>query len=107
MKIEPEVYYIKKGRKYIPFDKYQIDGVGEGLWLIWKEQHSKVMKNASYYAQVHEIKNLGRWADLCANFESELASKATKEIERLAQEKGQWSVRDIVDALLKTVADNQ
>ena len=43
--MQTETYYIKKGRKYIPFDRINIDGVGEGLWLVTKQPYSKEHNN--------------------------------------------------------------
>lgn len=43
-----ETYYIKKGKKYIPMGVSCPDMLGEGLWLVQFNEHSRSYKNLMY-----------------------------------------------------------
>lgn len=98
-------YYKKVGRKYIPIEHYEMEGVPEGLYLFYKKQYSHGMMNMLSYAKLHDIKNINKWSDLEINFGDELREKLNQEIESWIQKEKRYSLQDLTNIVFKVISE--
>lgn len=95
--------YEKKGRRYVKHDDY-LDPVGlpTGLYLFYKDNHKgehSAMKSMLHYAKVHDVQNVGKFADLIVGHEEKLADA----IRELLQ-KNSFSVNELTLEILATIS---
>lgn len=102
--MESERYYIKKGRKYIPFDRLNIDGVGEGLWLVVKNKNSRSFSNVLYAVKTHDLQNVGKFADFYKAHKEELQKMVGEEYENFFKKKREanegFSISELTDCII-------
>ena len=106
--METNTYYIKKGRKYIPFDRINIDGVGEGLWLVTKQTYSTSYNNVLYAVKTHNIQDVAKFADFYKAHKEELQKLVAEEYEnffKLKREQDQgFSISELTDCLIAAMS---
>ena len=104
-----DTYYIKKGRKYIPTERYTIDGVQEGLWLVCKKPHSTEHREMLHAVKVHDINNVGRFCDFYKAHHEQIKSFISKNYEKFHEEKkasgGYFSMSDLADIIIKSLSE--
>ena len=97
-------YYKKIGRKYIPVQYYDVEGLQEGLWLIYKNKYSKGMSNMLYPILTHELQNVGRFCDFYKTHKEKIQEMVTKEYENFFQKKREaneaFSISDLTDCII-------
>ena len=74
-------YYKKVGRKYVPVQYYDVEGLQEGLWLIYKNKYSKGMINMLYPILTHELQNVGKFCDFYKAHKEKIQEMVAKEYE--------------------------
>jgi hypothetical protein len=62
--------------------------------------------NMIHYAKVHDIKNVGKFCDLVANSEI-LSEKLHDGVQEWIKTHGGYSHQDIINILLKLIADGE
>jgi len=101
-------YYIKKGRKYIPKENYDINGFSEGLWLITKQPNSTGYNNVLYAVKTHDIQNVGKFADFYKAHKEELQNLVSKEYENFFNKKREeneaFSISDLTDCIISALS---
>lgn len=106
---ERETYYIKKGRKYERIDRLNIDGFGEGLWLITHHPYSKQTQNMLYAVKTHSIQDVGKFADFYKAHNTEIKEKLSKNydvfINKIREENKSFSIQDLTDVVIKTLSE--
>ena len=107
-------YYKKVGRKYVPVQYYDVEGLQEGLWLIYKNKYSKGMSNMLYPILTHELQNVGRFCDFYKTHKEKIQEMVTKEYENFFQKKREaneaFSISDLTDCIiagLSKIGDNE
>ena len=107
-------YYKKVGRKYVPMQYYDVEGLQEGLWLIYKNKYSKGMSNMLYPILTHELQNVGRFCDFYKTHKEKIQEMVTKEYENFFQKKREaneaFSISDLTDCIiagLSKIGDNE
>ena len=107
-------YYKKVGRKYVPVQYYDVEGLQEGLWLIYKNKYSKGMSNMLYPILTHELQNVGRFCDFYKTHKEKIQEMVTKEYENFFQKKREvneaFSISDLTDCIiagLSKIDDNE
>ena len=97
-------YYKKVGRKYVPMQYYDVEGLQEGLWLIYKNKYSKGMSNMLYPILTHELQNVGRFCDFYKTHKEKIQEMVTKEYENFFQKKREaneaFSISDLTDCII-------
>ena len=97
-------YYKKIGRKYVPVQYYDVEGLQEGLWLIYKNKYSKGMSNMLYPILTHELQNVGRFCDFYKTHKEKIQEMVTKEYENFFQKKREaneaFSISDLTDCII-------
>ena len=97
-------YYRKIGRKYVPVQYYDVEGLQEGLWLIYKNKYSKGMSNMLYPILTHELQNVGRFCDFYKTHKEKIQEMVTKEYENFFQKKREaneaFSISDLTDCII-------
>ena len=97
-------YYKKVGRKYVPVQYYDVEGLQEGLWLIYKNKYSKGMSNMLYPILTHELQNVGRFCDFYKTHKEKIQEMVTKEYENFFQKKREaneaFSISDLTDCII-------
>ena len=97
-------YYKKVGRKYVPVQYYDVEGLQEGLWLIYKNKYSKGMSNMLYPILTHELQNVGRFCDFYKTHKEKIQEMVTKEYENFFQKKRKaneaFSISDLTDCII-------
>ena len=97
-------YYKKVGRKYVPVQYYDVEGLQEGLWLIYKNKYSKGMSNMLYPILTHELQNVGRFCDFYTTHKEKIQEMVTKEYENFFQKKREaneaFSISDLTDCII-------
>ena len=106
--MQTETYYIKKGRKYFPFDRIDINGVGEGLWLVTKNKYSEGYTNMLYAVKTHNIQDVAKFADFYKAHKEQLQKLVAEEYEsffKVKQEQGQgFSISELTDCLIAAMS---
>lgn len=106
--MQTETYYIKKGRKYIPFDRVNIDGVGEGLWLVTKQPYSKEHNNVLYAVKTHDIQNVAKFADFYKAHKDKLQKLVAEEYENFFKKKDEenktFSISELTDCIIAAMS---
>ena len=102
-------HYIKKGRKYIPVETYNIDGFGEGLYLITKKPHSTGYTNILYAVKTHDIQNVGKFSDFYVAHHDKICTELYKNykkfMENLKKDDKSFSISDLTDVVIKTLSE--
>lgn len=102
-------YYVKKGRRYVEKQSYDLMGFGEGLWLITKKPYSTQTQNILYAVKTHDIQNVGRFSDFYNAHRCEINEKLRKNydafMEKLGTENKGFSVSDLTDVVIKTLSE--
>jgi hypothetical protein len=97
-------YYKKVGRKYVPVQYYDVEGLQEGLWLIYKNKYSKGMSNMLYPILTHELQNVGKFCDFYKTHKEKIQEMVTKEYENFFQKKREaneaFSISDLTDCII-------
>ena len=97
-------YYKKVGRKYVPVQYYDVEGLQEGLWLIYKNKYSKGMSNMLYPILTHELQNVGKFCDFYKSHKEKIQYMVTKEYENFFQKKREaneaFSISDLTDCII-------
>ena len=97
-------YYKKVGRKYVPVQYYDVEGLQEGLWLIYKNKYSRGMSNMLYPILTHELQNVGRFCDFYKAHKEKIQEMVTKEYENFFQKKREaneaFSISDLTDCII-------
>lgn len=97
-------YYRKIGRKYVPVQYYDVEGLQEGLWLIYKNKYSKGMSNMLYPILTHELQNVGKFCDFYKTHKEKIQEMVTKEYENFFQKKREaneaFSISDLTDCII-------
>lgn len=97
-------YYKKIGRKYVPVQYYDVEGLQEGLWLIYKNKYSKGMSNMLYPILTHELQNVGKFCDFYKAYKEEIQKVVMKEYEdffKKKQEENQaFSISELTDCII-------
>jgi hypothetical protein len=94
-------FYKKEGRKYIPIETYDIDGFGEGLYLITKSPSSKEIKNVLYAVKTHDLQNVGKFSDFYKANREKLMEMVKLEYERFFSEGNKsFSIADLADCII-------
>lgn len=104
MDTNSKVYYKKEGNKYVPIEFYDVEGLPEGLYLLYKNTYSRGVVNTLYYTRVHEIKNVGKWCDLVRSY-PDLPNIFIKNLEEFKKNQPNSSVVDTINVLFKSLAD--
>lgn len=98
------VYYKKVGRKYIPVNYYEPEGLPEGLWLITKNKYSKQYSNMLFPILVHELQNVGKFCDFYKAHKEKIQEMVAKEYEAFFQKKREanesFSISDLTDCII-------
>jgi hypothetical protein len=81
------IYYKKVGRKYIPVNYYEPEGLPEGLWLIAKNKYSKEYRNMLFPVLTHELQNVGKFCDFYKAYKEEIQKVVMKEYEDFFKKK--------------------
>jgi len=106
-----KIFYKKVGRKYIPIETYDMEGFGEGLWLITNKPHSKETKNILYTVKTHDIQNVGKFADFYKAYKNDLQDLMKKEYDKFFSTPGKsFSISDLTDCIisaLSKIKDNE
>jgi hypothetical protein len=96
-----ETYYKKVGRRYIPIDKYNLDGISEGLWLVTKDKYSEAHSNVLYAVKTHDLQNVGRFADFYKAHKREIQEMVKEEYERFFSTPNKiFSISDLTDCII-------
>ena len=102
-------YYIKKGRKYIPKESYDISGFSEGLWLITNKPHSTGYTNTLYAVKTHDIQNIGKFSDFYVAYHDTISTELQKNytifMDKLRTENKSFSISDLTDVVIKTLSE--
>ena len=102
--MEKNTYYIKKGRRYIPFERINIDGVGEGLWLVIKNKNSKSYTNLLYAVKTHNLQDVSKFADFYKTHKEELQKLVAEEYENFFNKKKEanegFSISELTDCII-------
>lgn len=102
-------HFIKKGRKYIPIETYDITGFNEGLWLITNKPNSTGYTNTLYAVKTHDIQNIGRFSDFYVAYHDKICSKLHKNydnfIKNLKKDNKSFSISDLTDVVIKTLSE--
>lgn len=98
-------YYKKVGRKYIPIEHYELEGVPEGLYLVYKGDYFEGRLNALHVTRVHEIKNIGKWADIYNKYNTKLTNTICERIDKWIKEKGQYSIQDLSNTVITVLSE--
>lgn len=97
-------YYKKVGRKYIPVNYYEPEGLSEGLWLITKNKYSKQYNSMLFPILVHELQNVGKFCDFYKTHKEKIQKMVTKEYENFFQKKKEanetFSISDLTDCII-------
>ena len=103
-----ETYYIKKGRKYIPIQRYDVDGLGEGLWLITKGPNYESRQNLLYAVRTHQIQEVGKFCDFYKAHKDKLDEIIIKEYDNFFEQKKEkseyFSRSEIVDCIISALS---
>lgn len=106
MKIE--TYYIKKGRRYIPFDRIDIDGVGEGLWLVTRDKYSRNFSNVLYAVKTHNLQDVAKFADFYKAHKEKLQKLVGEEYENFFNKKKEanegFSISELTDCIIAALS---
>lgn len=102
--METNTYYIKKGRKYVPFNTINVDGIGEGLWLVTKDKHSKSFTNLLYTVKTHNLQDVAKFADFYKTHKEKLQKLVTEEYENFFNKKKEanegFSISELTDCII-------
>ena len=108
------IYYKKVGRKYIPVNYYEPEGLPEGLWLITKNKYSKGYINMLFPILAHELQNVGRFCDFYKAHKEEIQKVVTKEYDDFFKKKKEenqaFSISELTDCIisaLSKIEDNE
>ena len=78
--------YEKVGKRYKVYNEYFNEkGLPCGLYLFYKPNdlgEHKAMKSMIHYAKVHDIKNVGKFCDLLAGHEDNVAEAIRKTLQK-------------------------
>lgn len=106
--METNTYYIKKDRKYIPFDRIDINGVGEGLWLVTKDKYSESHTNMLYAVKTHNIQDVAKFADFYKAHKEQLQKLVAEEYENFFKQKREqdqgFSISELTDCLIAAMS---
>lgn len=106
--MKTETYYIKKGRKYIPIERYNVDGLSEGLWLLTKTPNSESRTNLLYAIKTHDLQNVGRFADFYNAHKEKLQKLVAQEYEsfisKKMEEKQGFSISELTDCIISALS---
>ena len=80
------VYYKKVGRKYIPVNYYEPEGLSEGLWLITKNKYSKQYSNMLFPILTHDLQNVGKFCDFYKAYKEEIQKMVSEEYNKFFNE---------------------
>lgn len=101
-------YYIKKGRKYIPRESYDINGFSEGLWLITKQPYSTSYTNILYAVKTHNIQNVGKFADFYQAHKEKLQKMVSEEYENFFKKKREaneaFSISELTNCIISALS---
>lgn len=104
-----ETYYIKKGKRYERIDRFNMDGFGEGLWLITHHPHSKQTQNMLYAVKTHSIQDVGKFSDFYKAHNTEIREKLSKNyeffVENLKKDNKSFSIQDLTNVVIKTLSE--
>lgn len=95
-----KTYYKKVGRKYIPIDRYNLDGISEGLWLVTKDEYSEAHSNVLYAVKTHDLQNVGRFADFYKAHKREIQKMVEEEYEKFCTPNKLFSISDLTDCII-------
>lgn len=99
-----ETYYIKRGKKYVPFNRLDITGVSEGLWLVTKEPGSTGYTNVLYAVKTHDLQNVGKFADFYKAHKKEIQKLVSEEYENFFKRKREgdksFSISELTDCII-------
>jgi hypothetical protein len=97
-------HYIKKGRKYIPIETYDINGVSEGLWLVIKQPGIVSYSNILYAVKTHSIQDVGKFADFYKAHKDKLQKLVNEEYENFCKIKKEnnegFSISELTDCII-------
>lgn len=97
-------YYKKIGRKYIPVNYYEPEGLSEGLWLIVKNKYSKEYRNMLFPVLTHELQNVGKFCDFYKAYKEEMQKVVMKEYEDFFKKKREedqpFSISELTDCII-------
>jgi len=103
-------YYKKEGRKYIPVNYYEPEGLPEGLWLITKNEYSKEYENMLIPVLTHELQNLGKFCDFYKNYRKDIQKMVSKEYENFFNKNKTFTISDLTKCIiagLSKIKDNE
>lgn len=104
------IYYKKIGKRYIPIEHYDTEGLPEGLYLFFNpDRNNKCssMMNMGFYTKVHQIQNVGRFCDLVVQInKEELSHKIVQEVESFRKNNNdRIAIQDMINCMLKVISD--
>lgn len=103
-----KTYYEKIGRKYIPIDRFNMEGFGEGLWLITRDKYSIGTRNVLYAVKTHNLQDVGKFADFYKAHKDKLQDLVAKEYEAFIKEKTDkkegFSISDLTDCMIAALS---
>lgn len=101
-----ETYYKKIGKKYVPFDRFDVEGLSEGLWAIYKNPYSKEYRNLIYPVLTHRIKDAGKFSDFYKKHKDVLNEMVREKFENFLNDKDKSFTRgDLVDCIIAGMAE--
>jgi len=99
--------YIKKGRKYIPKETYDLHGFSEGLWLLIKNPSSEEYKNMLYPIKVHDIQNVGKFSDFYKAHYDVITKRLCENYEKFTKNNNgkSFNISDLTNVVIKTLSE--
>jgi len=101
-------FYKKVGRKYIPIETYDINGFGEGLWLITKQPSSTGYTNTLYAVKTHDIQNVGKFSDFYNAHKERLTKLVSEEYDNFFKKKKEnnetFSISDLSNCIISALS---
>jgi hypothetical protein len=87
-------YYKKVGRKYLPIQTHEIEGWGEGLYLITQTPNNKETLSCLH---VHNLQHAAKFSDLYKANKEEVTKAVSDAIASL---KGQFSADELATRII-------
>jgi hypothetical protein len=97
-------FYKKVGRKYIPIQTYDIEGFGEGLWLITNKPSSKETTNILYAVKTHDIQNVGKFSDFYNAHKDKLQNLIKVEYDKFFSTNKSFSISDLTNCIISALS---
>lgn len=99
-----KIYYEKIGRKYVPIKKFDLNGFAPGLYLIIENKDYRETLNMLHCVKVHDIQNVGKFADFYANYKEQLGKLIIEEYQRFFKENKEFSINDLKDLIISAMS---